>query len=93
MCTFGPGGEMQQAEVEIPVISHKYTMDLSRTRSYFVPGYPVDVVVCMKLTNWQTDMHLTDLFFYEKYILSSVFTIGGHASPRWLPSSWCASKS
>lgn len=27
-------------------------MDLSRTRSYFLPGYPLDVVVCMTLTKW-----------------------------------------
>lgn len=52
MCVFGPGGEMQQAEVYLPVISRKYTMDLSRTRSYFVPGYPLDVVVCTKLTKF-----------------------------------------
>ncbi|XP_040901233.1 complement C4-B [Toxotes jaculatrix] len=42
-------GEMQEAEVYLPVISHKYTMDLSRTRSYFIPGYPLDVVVVMSL--------------------------------------------
>uniref|UniRef100_A0A7N6AWB9 Complement 4B (Chido blood group) n=1 Tax=Anabas testudineus TaxID=64144 RepID=A0A7N6AWB9_ANATE len=42
-------GEISQAEVYLPVISHKYTMDLSRTRSYFVRGYPVDVVVVMRL--------------------------------------------
>lgn len=92
MCTFGPGGEMQQAEVELPVISHKYTMDLSRTRSYLVPGYPLDVVVCMKLTNWYTDMHTTDIILYEKDIISFVFILGGYASPRWLSSSWCTSK-
>ncbi|XP_023280702.1 complement C4-like [Seriola lalandi dorsalis] len=40
-------GEMQEAEVYLPVVSHKYTMDLSRTRSYFLPGYPLDVVVVM----------------------------------------------
>ncbi|XP_055358926.1 complement C4-B isoform X2 [Betta splendens] len=42
-------GEMQKAEAYLPVISNKYTMDLSRTRSYFVPGYPLDVVVVMRL--------------------------------------------
>lgn len=45
-----PGGETQEAEVNLPIISHKYTLDLSRTRSYFLPGYPLDVVVWMKLT-------------------------------------------
>ncbi|XP_033496481.2 complement C4-B [Epinephelus lanceolatus] len=42
-------GEMQEAEVYLPIISHKYIMDLSRTRSYFLPGYPLDVVVVMRL--------------------------------------------
>lgn len=42
-------GEMQEAQVYLPVLSHKYTMDLSRTRSHFIPGYPLDVVVIMRL--------------------------------------------
>nr|AIN76766.1 complement component 4 [Oplegnathus fasciatus] len=42
-------GEIQEAEVHLPIISHRYTMDLSRTRSYFLPGYPLDVVVVMRL--------------------------------------------
>ncbi|XP_060936453.1 complement C4-B [Limanda limanda] len=42
-------GEMQETEVYLPVLSHKYTMDLSRTRSHFVPGYPLDVVVIVRL--------------------------------------------
>ncbi|KAM9851517.1 complement C4-B [Aulostomus maculatus] len=41
-------GEIQESEVFLPVISHRYTMDLSRTRSYFLPGYPLDVVVLMR---------------------------------------------
>uniref|UniRef100_A0A665VDT9 Complement 4B (Chido blood group) n=1 Tax=Echeneis naucrates TaxID=173247 RepID=A0A665VDT9_ECHNA len=42
-------GEIQDAEKFFPVVAHKYTMDLSRTRSYFLPGYPLDVVVIMRL--------------------------------------------
>ncbi|KAF3691807.1 Complement C4 Complement C4 beta chain [Channa argus] len=42
-------GQIQKAEAYLPIISHKYTMDLSRTRSHFVPGYPLDVVVVMHL--------------------------------------------
>nr|XP_043890779.1 complement C4-B [Solea senegalensis] len=41
-------GEMQEAEDHLPVLSHKYTMDLSRTRSYLPPGFPLDVVVIMR---------------------------------------------
>ncbi|XP_035528727.1 LOW QUALITY PROTEIN: complement C4-B [Morone saxatilis] len=42
-------GEIQEAEVYLPVISHKYTIDLSRTRSFFLPEYPLDVVVVVRL--------------------------------------------
>ncbi|KAM6909677.1 complement C4-B [Xenentodon cancila] len=42
-------GEIQEAEVYLPVIAQKYTIDLSRTRSHFFPGHPVDVVVVMRL--------------------------------------------
>ncbi|XP_041844609.1 complement C4-B isoform X2 [Melanotaenia boesemani] len=42
-------GEMQEAEVYLPIISQKYTLDLSRTRSHFIPGYPLDVVLVMRL--------------------------------------------
>uniref|UniRef100_A0A3Q1EN80 Complement C4B (Chido/Rodgers blood group) n=1 Tax=Acanthochromis polyacanthus TaxID=80966 RepID=A0A3Q1EN80_9TELE len=45
---FDLGGEIQEAEVNLPIITHKYTIDLSRTRSVFFPGYPVDVVVLMR---------------------------------------------
>lgn len=63
MRLFGSGGEIQEAEVYLPIILHKYTMDLSRTRSYFVPGFPLDVVVCMKLTPWlAVDMTVTILY-------------------------------
>ncbi|XP_041649275.1 complement C4-B [Cheilinus undulatus] len=40
-------GEVQEDEVYLPIISHKYTMDLSQTRLHFLPGYPLDVVVVM----------------------------------------------
>ncbi|XP_068180444.1 complement C4-B isoform X2 [Antennarius striatus] len=42
-------GEMQEAEVYIPIIAHRYTIDLSRTRSHFLPGYPLDVVTVVRL--------------------------------------------
>ncbi|XP_041797665.1 complement C4-B [Chelmon rostratus] len=42
-------GELQEAEVYLPLISHKYTLDLSRTRSHFLPGYPLDVAVVARL--------------------------------------------
>ncbi|KAJ4930608.1 hypothetical protein JOQ06_024917 [Pogonophryne albipinna] len=41
-------GEIQETEVYLPIISHKYTVDLSRTRTYFLPGYPLDVVVFVR---------------------------------------------
>lgn len=70
---FCPGGEIQEAEVHLPIISHKYTMDLSRTRSYFLPGYPLDVVVCMKLTNGCTAMYMTVMILYVKHFVCCCF--------------------
>ncbi|XP_029307472.1 complement C4-B [Cottoperca gobio] len=42
-------GEIQETEVYIPIVPNKYTVDLSRTRRYFLPGYPLDVVVIVRL--------------------------------------------
>uniref|UniRef100_A0A671UDF2 Complement C4B (Chido/Rodgers blood group) n=1 Tax=Sparus aurata TaxID=8175 RepID=A0A671UDF2_SPAAU len=42
------GGEVQEAEVYLPIFSHKHTIDLSRTRSHFLPGYPLDVVALVR---------------------------------------------
>nr|XP_015796075.2 complement C4-B isoform X1 [Nothobranchius furzeri]XP_054596295.1 complement C4-B isoform X1 [Nothobranchius furzeri] len=42
-------GEIQEAEVYLPIVSQKYNIDLSRTRSHFVPGFPLDVMVVMRL--------------------------------------------
>uniref|UniRef100_A0A3Q3B0H4 Complement C4B (Chido/Rodgers blood group) n=1 Tax=Kryptolebias marmoratus TaxID=37003 RepID=A0A3Q3B0H4_KRYMA len=42
-------GEIQQGQVYLPIISQKYSIDLSRTRSHFLPGHPLDVVVFMRL--------------------------------------------
>ncbi|XP_073341162.1 complement C4-B [Pagrus major] len=41
-------GEVQEAEVYLPIFSHKHTIDLSRTRSHFLPGYPLDVVALVR---------------------------------------------
>uniref|UniRef100_A0A3P9N1S6 Complement C4B (Chido/Rodgers blood group) n=1 Tax=Poecilia reticulata TaxID=8081 RepID=A0A3P9N1S6_POERE len=37
-------GEVQEEKLYLPIFPHKYSIDLSRTRSYFIPGYPVEVV-------------------------------------------------
>ncbi|XP_039885489.1 complement C4-like [Simochromis diagramma] len=42
-------GEIQEAEVYLRIFAHKYTIDLSRTRSHFIPGYPLDMVVLVRL--------------------------------------------
>ncbi|KAI3360945.1 hypothetical protein L3Q82_013149, partial [Scortum barcoo] len=41
-------GEVQEAEVHLPIIRHRFTLDLSRTRPYFLPGYPLDVVAVVR---------------------------------------------
>lgn len=56
MCIF-IGGEVQEAEVHLPIISQKYSIDLSRTRSHFLPGFSLDVVV-LYAGNKQSNAHL-----------------------------------
>ena len=55
---------MQEAEVYLPIFSHKHTIDLSRTRSHFLPGYPLDVVVSMKQTNGCTAMQMKEMILF-----------------------------
>ncbi|XP_072316356.1 complement C4-B [Eucyclogobius newberryi] len=42
-------GEIQEQQISIPVVSHKYKIDLSRTRSHFIPGFPIDVAAVVRL--------------------------------------------
>ncbi|XP_010882881.2 complement C4-B [Esox lucius] len=42
-------GELQEAEVYLPVVSQLYTVDLSRTRSHYIPGVPLKVEVVVHL--------------------------------------------
>lgn len=60
------GSEIQEGEVYLPVISNKYILDLSRTRSYFLPGYPIDVVVCQRQTKKYNSMYLTPMTFNKR---------------------------
>uniref|UniRef100_A0A0S7F0V2 CO3 n=2 Tax=Poeciliopsis prolifica TaxID=188132 RepID=A0A0S7F0V2_9TELE len=41
-------GEVQEEKLYLPIFPHKYKIDLSRTRSYFIPGYPVEVVAVVR---------------------------------------------
>ncbi|CAB1334784.1 unnamed protein product [Coregonus sp. 'balchen'] len=60
-------GELQEAEVSLPVVSKRYTVDLSRTRSHYIPGVPFSVVVVVRLPNGSpavgepVKMHLKNL--------------------------------
>ncbi|KAL0985509.1 hypothetical protein UPYG_G00157810 [Umbra pygmaea] len=60
-------GELQEAEITLPVVSKRYTVDLSRTRSHFIPGVPLNVLVLVHLPNGSpavgvpVKMHLTNL--------------------------------
>uniref|UniRef100_A0A3B3ZXC5 Uncharacterized protein n=1 Tax=Periophthalmus magnuspinnatus TaxID=409849 RepID=A0A3B3ZXC5_9GOBI len=38
-------GEIQERQMFIPVVSHKYRIDLSRTVSHFKPGFPLNALV------------------------------------------------
>uniref|UniRef100_A0A8C4ZBC2 Anaphylatoxin-like domain-containing protein n=1 Tax=Gadus morhua TaxID=8049 RepID=A0A8C4ZBC2_GADMO len=41
--------EMQEAEISLPIVSRLYEIDLSRIRSYFIPGAPLDIMVLLRL--------------------------------------------
>uniref|UniRef100_A0A8C4ZBJ9 Anaphylatoxin-like domain-containing protein n=1 Tax=Gadus morhua TaxID=8049 RepID=A0A8C4ZBJ9_GADMO len=41
--------EMQEAEISLPIVSRLYEIDLSRIRSSFIPGAPLDIVVLLRL--------------------------------------------
>uniref|UniRef100_A0A3B5QKN4 Complement C4B (Chido/Rodgers blood group) n=1 Tax=Xiphophorus maculatus TaxID=8083 RepID=A0A3B5QKN4_XIPMA len=41
-------GEVQEEKLYLPIFPHKYSIDLSRTRSYFIPRYPVEVVAVVR---------------------------------------------
>lgn len=42
------GGEIQEEEVFLPIIFQKYSLDLSRIRSHFIPGFPLNMPVCQQ---------------------------------------------
>uniref|UniRef100_A0A8C9S0T6 Complement C4B (Chido/Rodgers blood group) n=1 Tax=Scleropages formosus TaxID=113540 RepID=A0A8C9S0T6_SCLFO len=58
-------GELQEAEVFIPIVSQRFSVDLSRTRSYFIPGVPFHVSAVVHLpdgspaANVPVDVHVT----------------------------------
>uniref|UniRef100_A0AAY5E855 Complement 4B (Chido blood group) n=1 Tax=Electrophorus electricus TaxID=8005 RepID=A0AAY5E855_ELEEL len=43
MCLLG--GEVQESEIFLPIVSQRYKVDLSRTRSHYTPNMPFDLVV------------------------------------------------
>ncbi|KAL7875318.1 hypothetical protein SRHO_G00062880 [Serrasalmus rhombeus] len=44
-------GEVQETEVFLPIVSQPYLVDLSRTRSHYIPQMPLDVVVVVRTPN------------------------------------------
>ncbi|XP_017282054.1 complement C4-like [Kryptolebias marmoratus] len=42
-------GEIQEGEVFLPIIFQRYSIDLSRIRSHFIPGFPLYVPMVMQL--------------------------------------------
>ncbi|XP_072536742.1 complement C4-B [Salminus brasiliensis] len=44
-------GEMQETELFLPIVSQRYVVDLSRTRSHYIPQMPLDVVVVVRTPN------------------------------------------
>uniref|UniRef100_A0A8B9J7Y9 Complement 4B (Chido blood group) n=1 Tax=Astyanax mexicanus TaxID=7994 RepID=A0A8B9J7Y9_ASTMX len=44
-------GEIQETEMFLPIESQRYLVDLSRTRSHYIPQMPLDVVVVVRTAN------------------------------------------
>ncbi|KAJ8288044.1 hypothetical protein COCON_G00007030 [Conger conger] len=44
-------GELQEAEAVLPIVEKRYSVDLSRTRSHFIPKAPFKVQVMVRLPN------------------------------------------
>ncbi|XP_036452334.1 complement C4-B [Colossoma macropomum] len=44
-------GEVQETEMFLPIVSQPYLVDLSRTRSHYIPQMPLDVVVVVRTPN------------------------------------------
>ncbi|XP_036394649.1 complement C4-B [Megalops cyprinoides] len=44
-------GELQEAEVLLPIVSRPYSVDLSRTRTHFIPKVPFQVQAVVRLPN------------------------------------------
>lgn len=42
-------GEIQEQQISLPVVTNKYEIDLSRTRSHFIPGFPINLAVLVRL--------------------------------------------
>lgn len=80
----GSGGEVQEADVYLPIVSQRHTIDLSRTRSHFLPGYPLDVVVGVKFTNPQGCTRVGQWPWNNLHWVLA----GSSPPPWWLCSSW-----
>ncbi|XP_030639249.1 complement C4 [Chanos chanos] len=50
-------GEVQEGEIMLPIVLQAYSVDLSRTRSHFIPGVPLDVTVVVHLANGHPAAH------------------------------------
>ncbi|KAL4646806.1 complement C4-like [Arapaima gigas] len=42
-------GELQEAEISLPIVSQRFSVDFSRTRSHFIPGVPFHVMAVVHL--------------------------------------------
>lgn len=45
------GGEVQESEILLPMVSQRYKVELDRTRSYYIPKMPFEVKVSFSLVS------------------------------------------
>ncbi|XP_026855048.2 complement C4-B [Electrophorus electricus] len=51
-------GEVQESEIFLPIVSQRYKVDLSRTRSHYTPNMPFDLVVMVSTPNGPPAAHV-----------------------------------
>ncbi|KAI7806480.1 putative complement C4 [Triplophysa rosa] len=51
-------GEVQESEVFLPIVQSPFIVDLSRTRLYYTPGFPIEVVVTVHHPNGSPAKHV-----------------------------------
>lgn len=79
---YDPGGEIQEAEVYLPIVAHKYTMDLSNSL-IFPSRIPARCGGMHETHRGNRALCMTVIIVHVKNVF--VVIIDGRVSSRWVP--------